>query len=344
MLQIPIIKTIDPEISHRAQERWDNLIKPKGSLGRLEELVCRLCAVQHTVIPQVSRKRLVIFAADHGITQEGTSAYPSEVTAQMVRNFLHGNAAICVLSRTLNIELEIVDMGIQTEVNDPSLISHRIRSGSRNFLKEPAMTETEMQTAIQAGIGFAMAAKESGIQLLAGGDMGIGNSTASSAIFSSLLRIDPAEVTGYGAGLDENGRTRKIEVIRAAIKRWDSPSAPLEILRHFGGYEIAALTGLYIGGASEGIATLVDGFICTAAAAVAIQVSPRCKDYLFFSHASAERGYSQVLERLHLQPLLNLEMRLGEGTGAALAMQILDSAVALFRDMPTFEEAEVSRE
>src|SRR5262245_29675516 len=343
-MKVPVIDSIDPKMLIQAQNRWDNLIKPKGSLGKLEELVSRLSAIQGVGIPDVSRKRLIIFAGDHGVVQEGTSAYPQEVTAQMVRNFLRGTAAICVLSQALNIELKIVDMGIAAAIQDSRLIDLRIQLGTRNFVKEPAMTETEMHQAIQAGMTFARAAKASGIQLLAGGDMGIGNSTAASAIFSSLFRLDPGEVTGYGAGLDEQGRTRKIEVIRAAMTTWNTPSQPLEVLRHFGGYEIAALTGLYLGGAAEGIATLVDGFICTAAAAVAIHLSPHCKDYLFFSHASAERGYAKVLDRLQVQPLLDLGMRLGEGTGAAMAMQIFDSAIALFRQMPTFEEAEVSRE
>jgi nicotinate-nucleotide--dimethylbenzimidazole phosphoribosyltransferase len=288
---------------------------------------------------------LLVFAADHGIAQERISAYPQEVTEQMVRNFLRGTAAICILSTKLNLDLVIVDMGIQRQIQDPTLVSIRIREGSRNFMKAPAMTNPEMQMAIETGFRFAREAKDSGIGMLAGGDMGIGNSTSASAIFSRLLELDPAEVTGYGAGLDENGRDHKVVVIRAALRKWQIPSTdPLEILRHFGGYEIAALTGLYLGGAHERIPTIVDGFICTAAAAIAIQISPQCKDYLFFSHESAEKGYKNVLRRLDVQPILNLGMRLGEGTGAAMAMQILDSAVALFREMPTFEQAEVSQQ
>jgi nicotinate-nucleotide--dimethylbenzimidazole phosphoribosyltransferase len=342
---IPDIPPINLEFVIRAQSRWDNLIKPRGSLGRLEELVCRISAIQNKAIPDISYKRLLVFAADHGIAQEGTSAYPQEVTLQMVRNFLNGTAAISILARQLNIELRIVDMGVQKEIQNPSLIPVRIRRGTRNFLKEAAMTDTEMHQAIHAGIAFAKEAKEAKVQLLAGGDMGIGNTAAASAIFSSLLSVKPEEVTGYGAGLDEDGRRRKIQVLHDALKKWRvSPEEPLEILRHFGGFEIAALTGFYLGGAIHRIPTIVDGFICTAAAAVAMCLEPRCKEYLFFSHLSSEKGYSRIMKHFGLNPILDLGMRLGEGTGAAISMQILDSAVALFREMPTFEQAEVSRQ
>ena len=342
-MKIPKISSIEKEALQDSQKRWDSLIKPVGSLGRLEEIVSRISAIQQKEIPEISKKRLVVFAADHGVTEEGVSAYPQEVTVQMVRNFLSGNAAISILARLNNIDLKIVDMGMQTEIQHDSLLKVRIASGTKNFVHQPAMTSVEMNLAMEAGIWLAEEAKESGIQLLAGGDMGIGNTTSASTIYSSLLNLDPSEVTGSGAGLSERGRLHKVEVIRNALRKHSIPSTdPLEILRCFGGFEIAALTGFYLGGSSRRIPMLVDGFICSAAACIAIRLSPECKDYLFFSHASAETGHSRILECFKIHPVLDLGMRLGEGTGAAIAMQILEAGVTLFREMPTFQQAEVS--
>jgi len=235
-------------------------------------------------------------------------------------------------------------MGIANSFSHKNLIKIHINNGTRNFLKEPAMTFEEMNEAFQAGVRFAREAKVEGIELLAGGDMGIGNTTAASAIYCALFGLDPELVTGKGAGLDENGRVHKVEVIRSALAKWNMKIGDAQkILQHFGGFEIAALTGLYIGAASEKIPVVMDGYICTAAAALAIALSSKSKEYMFFAHSSAENGYQVVLKNLNVRPILNLEMRLGEGTGAALAMFILDSAVNLFRKMPTFEQAEVSR-
>jgi len=343
-MEIPEIKNVDLRFSERAQQRWDNLIKPLGSLGLLEEMVARICAITGNDMPTVNKKRILVFAADHGIVQEGVSAYPQDVTGQMVRGFLSGQAAISVLARKEEIDLKIIDMGIANSFSHKNLIKIHINNGTRNFLKEPAMTFEEMNEAFQAGVRFAREAKVEGIELLAGGDMGIGNTTAASAIYCALFGLDPELVTGKGAGLDENGRVHKVEVIRSALAKWNMKIGDAQkILQHFGGFEIAALTGLYIGAASEKIPVVMDGYICTAAAALAIALSSKSKEYMFFAHSSAENGYQVVLKNLNVRPILNLEMRLGEGTGAALAMFILDSAVNLFRKMPTFEQAEVSR-
>lgn len=338
------IKPLDQKYAETAQKRWDSLIKPQGSLGRLEELICRLAAIQQTPLPDISRKRMVIFAGDHGVVKEGVSAYPQDVTAQMVRNFLRGTAAICILSKQLKMELQVVDVGIHCVIEDRGLVSMRIREGTRNFIDEPAMSPEELDQAIGVGLRIAEHSRDWGIQILAGGDMGIGNTTSASAIYSCLLEIDPDEITGHGAGLDDAGRHHKVEVIRTGLKRWKiSSKEPFEILRHFGGYEIAALAGLYLGGAIQSIPVVVDGFICSAAAALAMRISPHCKDYLFFSHTSAEKGYEVFAKEFGVKPILDLGMRLGEGTGAAIAMHILDSGVQLFQKMPTFEQAEVTK-
>ncbi|MCI0411273.1 nicotinate-nucleotide--dimethylbenzimidazole phosphoribosyltransferase [bacterium] len=343
-MKIPGIEPVVVQFFKSAQERWDNLIKPQGSLGRLEEIGSRICAITRTGMPEVKNKRLLVFAADHGIVAEGVSAYPQDVTTQMVRGFLTGKAAISILADKEKIDLKIVDMGIAARISHNNLITVHINNGTRNFVKESAMTSDEMSHALQAGIQFADQAKAEGIQLIAGGDMGIGNTAAASAIYSALFGIDPELVTGKGAGLDESGRLNKAAIIRSALNRWNiSSMKPLDILQYFGGFEIAALTGLYLGAAASWLPVVVDGFICTAAAAIAMALVPPCREYMFFAHDSAEMGYRNVLQHLNVEPILNLEMRLGEGTGAALAMGIIDSAVSLFREMPTFEQADVSR-
>jgi nicotinate-nucleotide--dimethylbenzimidazole phosphoribosyltransferase len=343
-MKIPEIQPIDRSYYRGAQKRWDNLIKPQGSLGRLEELVCQICAITKNEMPDFSRKTLFIFAGDHGIVEEGVSAYPQDVTVQMVRNFLANTAAICVLAKRNRIDLKIVDMGIASNISDKNLISVNLNHGTRNFLMEPAMTPEETRQAVEAGMGFAHEAVKKGTQLLAAGEMGIGNTSAASAIYSALFALDPELVTGKGAGLDEKSRHHKVETIQNAVKKWNlATSEPFKILQHFGGYEIAALTGFYLGAASNRIPVVIDGYICTASAAIACALAPLSAEYMFFAHNSAEQGYKFALERLKVKPILDLEMRLGEGTGAAIAMDILQSALDLFREMPTFEQAEVSR-
>ena len=341
-MKTPRIQPIDIRSGEAAQKRLDNLIKPKGSLGRLEEIVVRLCSIQETVTPDVSRKRVCVFAGDHGVVEENVSAYPQNVTREMVRGFLRDQAAICVLARSCAIELLVIDAGLSETLELPGLIPLRAGSGTRNFVQEPAMTEKQMEKAMTAGSDLAMEAAGAGVKLLAGGDMGIGNTTSASAIYAALFGVDPSEVTGYGAGLTEQGRTHKIHVIRRALERWNS-AEPLDVLRQFGGFEIAALAGFYLGAASARVAVVIDGFICGAAAAIALSLSRNAGEYFFFAHRSAESGTAAVLNALGVKPLLDLDLRLGEGTGAALAMQIIDNAVRLYREMPTFEEAEVTR-
>jgi nicotinate-nucleotide--dimethylbenzimidazole phosphoribosyltransferase len=343
-MKIPKIEPIDRSYFKKAQERWDNLIKPQGSLGNLEEIISRISAITRTDLPSVTKKRIYIFVADHGIVQEGVSAYPQDVTIQMVRNFLSQNAAICVLAKTNQIDLKIVDMGVAAQCVHNDLINVHINDGTRSFLKEPAMTEQEMIRAIESGIRFAKESNAEKIELLGAGEMGIGNTSAASAMYCALFGLDPDVITGKGAGLNETGRLRKVEVIREALKKWNlNKNEPLNILQYFGGYEIAALTGFYLGAATNRIPVLVDGYICGAAAALAISLAPLSKDYMFFAHRSSEGAHGNILDLLQIKPILDLDLRLGEGTGAALSMSIIQSAADLFREMPTFEQAEVSR-
>jgi nicotinate-nucleotide--dimethylbenzimidazole phosphoribosyltransferase len=342
-MKIPTISPLIHDSRIKAQERLDRLIKPVGSLGRLEEIVCRVAGITGDPMPPIDKKRIVIFAADHGVTDEGVSAYPREVTSQMVRNFLRGTAAINLLAQMAAIEVQVVDMGIEATVADPRLHSIRIRPGSRNFAVEPAMTVAEMERAVESGMRFASVAKSQGIGLAGAGEMGIGNTTAASAIYSALFEFDPIEITGQGSGISHDQCTHKANIIGSALRRWNvSPNDPWNILSHFGGYEIAALTGFYLGCASERLPVLIDGFICVAAAAIAIRAVPDCKEFFLFAHHSAERGFELAANRLEIKPLLYLNMRLGEGSGAAIAMQIVNAAMHLYRNMPTFDEAEVS--
>lgn len=327
----------------QCQHRWNQLLKPVGSLGRLEEIVIRLAGIKGDPMPDILKKRIVVFAADHGVAAEGVSAYPQEVTTQMVRNFLEGRAAICILAKLLGIELQVVDMGVLTDLHDHRLMSFRAGNGTASFLSEPAMTREERDYAIEAGRRLANAAAREKVDLAGAGDMGIGNSASASAIYAALLGLEVATVTGKGAGLDEEGRRRKVVILQRALMNRQVPTDPLEVLRQYGGFEIAAVTGFYLGAAENRMPIVVDGFICGAAAAIAVKFSPACKSFLFFGHASAENGHKKALEALEVSPLLDLNMRLGEGTGAALAMKMIEAAIRLYRDLPTFEEAQTNR-
>jgi nicotinate-nucleotide--dimethylbenzimidazole phosphoribosyltransferase len=312
----------DAPLEARLRARLDSLTKPPGSLGRLEDLVVHLGLIQSTENPHITRKAMIVFCADHGVADEGVSPYPSEVTRQMVANFRSGGAAINVLCRHQNIEPVIVDMGVGRP--------------TRNFAREPAMTRAAAEQAIDTG--FAYAAKA---EILGAGEMGIGNTTSAAALFSAFSGLDPIETAGRGTGLDDLGLARKVEVIRRALAL-HQPTDPIATLAALGGFEIAALTGLILGAASRRHLVMLDGFITCAAAIVARAIAPASLDYVVFSHCSAEQGHKKMLAFLHASPLLNLEMRLGEGTGAALGIALLESALNLYREMATFQSAGVS--
>jgi nicotinate-nucleotide--dimethylbenzimidazole phosphoribosyltransferase len=338
------IAPVDESWTTRAVTRQLTLTKPPGSLGRLEEIANRLAAIQQTVTPTVDRKRIYVAAADHGVTAEGVSAYPREVTAQMVDNLLHGGAAINVLGRHGEIDVKIVDAGVGADLSARAgLIDTKCFRGTANFAHGPAMTRAEAHRLIAAGIDLARSSKDDRIELLGIGEMGIGNTTAASAITAALTGEDPASHTDLGTGVDDRGLSRKIDVIRRALAV-NQPNAndPIDILSKVGGAEIGVMMGIVAGAAMNGIAVVADGFISTAAAALAVKLCPHARGYLFLAHRSVERGHAALIRLIDLEPLLDLKMRLGEGTGAALAMHIIDASAKLLREMATFGEAHVS--
>jgi len=313
------------ELETRIRRRLDSLTKPRGSLGRLEALALQFGLIQATDAPATGRKAILIFCADHGIVEEGVSPYPSEVTRQMVANFRSGGAAITVLCRHYGIEPVVVDMGVGRP--------------TRNFARGSAMTRDQAERAIDAGMGHS-----TDTDVIGAGEMGIGNTTAAAAILSAFSGLDPAETTGRGTGLDDAGVARKIEVIRRALLlHTPDPSDPIGVLAAVGGYEIAAIAGLILGASARRRVVVLDGFISCAAALVARALAPASLDYVIFSHRSAEQGHRKMLEFLNAQPLFDLDMRLGEGTGAALGINLLEAAVKLYSEMATFESAGVSQ-
>lgn len=327
-----------------ALTRQGQLTKPPGALGQLEDVAVRFAAWQAAAQPQVERVHISVFAADHGIAAEGVSAFPQAVTAEMVRNFARGGAAISVLAQQLDATLEVVNLGTVSVVEPLANVrDERIAAGTANFAQQAAMTEAQLAQALQAGQAALLRAKQANAQLFIGGEMGIANTTAASAIACALLQESPQLLSGPGTGLDSKGVAHKAEVIRRALELHKvDPAQPLEVLRHVGGFEIAALTGAYLAAALTGIPVLVDGFISSVAALVAVRFNPDVAGWLLFAHASAEPGHQRVLAALDAQPLLQLGMRLGEGSGAAIAVPILRLACALHNGMATFEGAGVS--
>ncbi len=336
----PVAKTM----LEQARARHDQLTKPLGSLGVLEEIGVRLAAIFGTVKPKVTGKGVVVFAADHGVTDAGVSAYPKAVTEQMVLNFLRGGAAINVLSQTHNVEILVVDVGVDADLPEhPKLLKRKVARGTNNMLIAPAMTHEEIQQALEVGIEAADKMIDKGANLIAGGDMGIGNTTSATAIMSVLTGLKPAELTGRGTGVNDAGLQRKIEVIEQALALHNvNGEDVLELLRCVGGLELTALTGFYITCATRKVAIVLDGFVSHAAALVAVSLNPNIKDYLFASHTSQTELHRKRFDILGVKPLFNFTLRLGEGTGAVLAMPIIESASAILSDMATFAEAGVS--
>jgi len=309
------------------------------------ERAARACLITGEVQqPVLGRKKIFTFAGDHGVADEGVSAYPKAVTTQMVRNMLAGGAAICVLARHAGAEVCVVDIGVDDPLDDaPGLIRRKIRRGTANIAKGPAMTGAEAVRAVEVGIELAQAAAAEGVQLIGTGDMGIANTTPSAALFAALLRCPVERITGRGTGIDDATLARKVRVIKQALKvNRAQLGSPLEALAALGGLEIAGICGLILGAASRRVPAVVDGFISSAGALVACRMHPPVRDYLFFSHRSQEAGHAAVLRHLETEPLLDLGLRLGEGTGAALAMPIIEAAVKIYNQMATFRSAGVS--
>lgn len=334
----------DPKVAGALQGRLDRLTKPRGSLGRLEKLACWYGAARGTSTPVLRRKAIIVFAGDHGVTAEGVSAYPAEVTAQMVCNFLRGGAAINVLARHVGAEVAVVDVGVAHAFPDvKGLRRCKVRPGTDNLAAGPAMTRKDAEAAVTVGMAIAEELAAAGVDVIGLGEMGIGNTTASSAITAVMTGANPRVVTGRGTGLDDAAWLHKVSVIERALAT-NRPDAndPLDVLTSLGGLEIAALAGSMLGAARCRVPVVLDGFISGAAALIAVGLEPALRGYLLASHRSAEPGHRVALDRLGLVPLLDLELRLGEGTGAALAISLLEAAVKIVNEMATFGEAGVS--
>jgi nicotinate-nucleotide--dimethylbenzimidazole phosphoribosyltransferase len=341
--QIPAIAAPDPFLTETLRAKIDGLAKPPGSLGRLEDLAVQIGAAQGRLDPSVERVRAYVFAGDHGLNAEGVSTYPSAVTAAMVATFLAGRASVNALARACDVELRVVDAGVDADfASCPGLIDAKVRRGSRNAAVEPALTADEVAEALRRGGALADMAADDGIDALIPGEMGIGN-TASAALILHRLAPAPLEACiGAGAGHDAAGLARKTEVLGRAAAR-SAATRPLDVLAQFGGLEIVMMTGLILGGAARRRIVLADGFISGVAALAAIRLAPGVRDYCVFAHASAERGHALLLDTLGADPLLRLHMRLGEGTGGVLAAPIARAAARLLTDIASLDDVLAGR-
>lgn len=341
---IGAIRPLRQEAMDAASVHLDNLTKPPGSLGKLEDMARQLAGITGEVMPDTSRKAIVVMAADHGICEEGVSAFPQEVTRQMVMNFLQGGAAVNVLARHAGAEVVCVDIGVNADLEHPALLSRKVRKGTANMAREAAMSREEALQAIRAGVEVADMLAGQGVRVFATGEMGIGNTTASSALLSVLGGIDIRDAVGRGTGIDDARWLHKQEVVRRAIgiNKPDADDA-LDALAKIGGLEIAGLTGVILGAAKNACPVVIDGFISSAAALVASRLAPESQPYMIASHQSHEQGHARMLEAVGLSPMLHMDMRLGEGTGAALCFTLMDAAGKIMREMASFESAGVSR-
>lgn len=339
------IRPVSQDWLSSALQHQNTLTKPPSSLGFLEELGVRLAAIQQTLAPSLGRGAVIVCAADHGVAAEGVSAYPSEVTAQMLLNFRAGGAAINQIARTADAQVYVLDVGINSPVPSPE----RVRSGTGNIAQGAAMTRAEAEQAIWVGAEAARRAIAEGATILAAGDMGIGNTTAAAALTAALLGLDAEAVTGRGTGVDDARYQKKLQVVGTALSRARArlgdlaQAGPLEVLTELGGLEIAAIAGVFLAGAQAGLPLVTDGFPVTAGALLACRIEPNVREYLFAGHRSVEPGHRRQLEALGLRPILELDMRLGEGTGAVLSFPILRAAASVMAGMATFAQAGVSQ-
>jgi len=341
------IRDLDRRFLDQAQQRLDNLTKPRGSLGRLEEIARRLVAITENPSPELDKKVIFTFAGDHGVAEEGVSAFPKEVTQQMVLNFINGGAGINVLARHAGAEVVVVDIGVDydfSNLKSDTFVSRKIVHGTKNMRKGPAMTRHEAEDCINVGISLAEEYAEKGYKIFGTGDMGIANTTPSSAITAVLTGRSVEEITGRGTGINDETFKKKVQVIKDAISvNNPDPSDPVDVLSKVGGAEIGGIAGLIIGASAKRIPVVIDGFISTAGALIACAIEPKTKNYMFAAHQSQETGHRAQLEKIGLRPILDLDMRLGEGTGAALSILIIEAGLKIYKEMATFEEAEVSK-
>lgn len=342
--KIEKIEPVNKTTGEQARKYIDTLTKPLGSLGRLEELAIQLAEITENPFPSVNQPGIAVFAADHGIAAEGVSAYPQEVTAQMVLNFLQGGAGINVFGSQINAQISIVDVGVCIDIQGEQLNKRKVRYGTGNFLYEDAMTREEAIQAIIHGIEVSESMIENGVNTLIIGEMGIGNTTASSAVLAAIAGADLNQIIGLGTGIEPEKVQFKRDVIEKALeKRKPDPSDPIDILAKVGGLEIAAMAGAMLGAAGKRVPILVDGFICTTSAILAAVLNPNVKDYLIIGHQSMEPGHRVAIEYLSKKPLLDLQLRLGEGTGACLAYPLVEAACRMIKDMATFSSASISQ-
>jgi len=337
------IRPLDDDAMQKAAARLNKLTKPVGSLGVLEDLAIQLAGITGEVMPKVVNKMVVVMAGDHGVVEEGVSPAPQAVTTQMVYNFINGGAGINVLSRYVGAQVKVVDIGVADKnLHNPNLLSRKVRLGTANMAKGPAMSREEALQAIQVGVDVAVGEIDRGVNLLGTGEMGIGNTTSSSAILKVYTDAALSSIVGRGVGLNDEGVLNKIKVIETALLvNRPNPADPMDVLAKVGGLEIAGMAGLFLGAAARQVPIVIDGFISGVAALIAYNLAPQVKGYLIASHLSEEPGHKLVLESLGLEPMLRMRLRLGEGTGAALAFQIIEAATRVISEMATFEEAGV---
>ncbi|HVE10362.1 MAG TPA: nicotinate-nucleotide--dimethylbenzimidazole phosphoribosyltransferase [Paraburkholderia sp.] len=342
-LSLPTVEPLDTTLRAELQHLIDTKTKPPGSLGRLESLALQIGLIQRTTRPALHRPLMIVFAADHGIAAEGVSPYPQAVTAQMVLNFIAGGAAINAFSGVAGVALEVVNAGVATPLPaHEQLIDLSIARGTHNFAHEPAMTRDQALAALQAGAARVRHHAALGTNLIGFGEMGIANTSAAACLMSRLCGVPIDACVGRGTGLDDAGLAHKREILAAALARHAAVDAPLDVLATFGGFEIAMIAGACVAAAHERMTILIDGFIATAALLVAAAFEPAVREYCVFAHASNEAGHRRMLEHLRAEPLLALDLRLGEGTGAALAVPLVRAAVAFFNEMASFEAAGVA--
>ncbi|MCD5425666.1 MAG: nicotinate-nucleotide--dimethylbenzimidazole phosphoribosyltransferase [Methanosarcinaceae archaeon] len=326
-----------------ARKRQDTLTKPRGSLGRLEELSIQIAGITRNAIPIIKEKRIITIAGDHGVVEEGVSTCPSKVTTQMIYNFINGSAGINVLSRHIGAKVIIVDMGAFSDIAHENLIVKKIKNGTNNIAKGPAMSREDAIYSIESGIEIFEEAYKNGLDIVGTGDMGIGNTTPSSAIVSAIIGAKVEEVTGRGTGLDDSGLKNKIEVIKTALKiNQPDKNDGIDVLSKVGGFEIGGIAGVIIGAAAANVPVVIDGFISSAGALIASKIAPLSINYMISAHNSVEIGHNAIMKHLGLKPILDLNMRLGEGTGAALGIGIVEASVKLLGEMATFDEANVT--
>lgn len=344
------IQPIDGNIARKTQARLDKLTKPQGSLGRLEELAIQLSAITGNESPLINSKTIFVMAGDHGITEEGVSAFPKEVTPQMVYNFINGGAGINVLARHAGARVVIVDMGVASNLDinkskNKNFLSKKIALGTKNFTQGPAMTKEEAIKSLESGIEVLESESINGIDIMGTGDMGIGNTTPSSAITAVITGSPAEDVTGRGTGINDKTLAIKHDVIKRGISiNNPDPDDALDVLSKVGGFEIGGLAGLILAAASKKIPVVIDGFISGAAALLAYKLEPKIKGYLIAAHSSVEKGHKILLDHIGLEPLLSLNLRLGEGTGAALGINLVEASIKVLNEMATFESAKVSEE